>query len=315
MATYLVTGGAGFIGSNLVERLLRAGHDVRAFDDFSSGRRSNLDQAEVWAGEGGGRFTLIEGDLRDAEQVRRAVAGAAYVLHKGAIPSVQRSVDDPQRTNAVNVGGTLNVLQAARESDVRRVVFASSSSIYGDSESLPKVEGMADAPISPYGLQKMAGERYCILFHRLYGLPTVALRYFNVFGPRQDPTSEYSAVIPKFISAMRDGRRATIYGDGEQSRDFTYIDNVVAANLLACEAPEAACGAAYNIACGDRVTLNELVERIARLAGRPLQADHAAPRDGDIKHSLAGIDRAREALGYRPEVEFDDGLRRTIERL
>ena len=313
MSAFLVTGGAGFIGSNLVETILRAGDDARVLDDFSTGRRENLEDAGRWAGEGGGSFTLIEGDIRDESTVREAVAGVDFVLHQAAMPSVPRSVRDPVNSNEVNVRGTLLLLQAARESGVRRFVFASSSSIYGESEELPKRETMRRAPISPYGLQKMTAESYCGLFHALYGLPTVALRYFNIFGPRQDPGSEYSAVIPKFIEAIRNDGSPTIHGDGEQTRDFTYIDNAVQANLKACTAGEAAFGRTFNVGCGDRISLNGLVEQLYAFAGKPPQAVHGPPREGDIKHSLAAIDAAREALGYAPTVDIADGLRRTWE--
>jgi nucleoside-diphosphate-sugar epimerase len=313
MASYLVTGGAGFIGSNLVETLLQRGDDVRVIDDFSTGRRENLARVDEWAGEGGGRYRLVEGDIRDAGTCREAMSGVDYVLHQAAIPSVQRSVDDPVRTNSVNVAGTLNLLIAARECKVRRFVSASSSSLYGESETLPKVESMPTAPLSPYALQKLAGETYCRQFFKLYELPTVALRYFNVFGPRQDPTSEYSAVIPRFMSAIREGRRPTIHGDGEQTRDFTFVANAVRANLLACEAGEGALGEAFNIACGERISLNKLLEILAEFHGTKVEADYGPPRPGDVRHSLAGIDHAAELLGYRPEVSVHDGLRRTWE--
>jgi nucleoside-diphosphate-sugar epimerase len=311
MGAYLITGGGGFIGSNLVEALLARGDDVRVLDDFSTGRRVNLEDAPRWARDGGGRFEIVEGDIRDLETCRGTARGRDFILHQAAIPSVQRSVQDPATTNAVNVAGTLNVLLAAREAGVRRVVAASSSSLYGESEVLPKVESMPPAPISPYGLQKLAAETYCALFHRLYGVPTVALRYFNVFGPRQDPRSEYSAVIPRFIAAIRGKTAPTIYGDGEQTRDFTYVDNVVQANLAACEAGEAALGGAYNIACGERISLNDLVGLLAGFAGTAVTPVHAAARAGDIKHSLAGIDKARALLGFEPRVAVRDGLRRT----
>ena len=313
MPGYLVTGGAGFIGSNLVEALLRSGEDVRALDDFSTGRRENLASAADWARAGGGRFEMLEGDVRDAETCRRAVAGVDHVLHEAAIPSVQRSVTDPLASNAVNVSGTLNLLVAARDAAVRRFVFASSSSLYGESPTLPKVETMPPAPISPYAVQKLAAESYCQVFHRLYGTPTVALRYFNVFGPRQDPRSEYSAVIPRFIAALRDGGRPTVYGDGEQTRDFTYVANVVQANLRACTAPEEALGEAYNVACEERISLNELLRLLGGILGCVPDPDYREPRPGDVKHSLADIGRARERLGYRPDVELRDGLRRTVE--
>jgi UDP-N-acetylglucosamine 4-epimerase len=312
---YLVTGGGGFIGSNLVEALLRDGHDVRVLDDFSTGRRGNLAEAPGWAREGGGRFELSEGDVRDRETCARAVAGVDFLLHQAAIPSVQRSVQDPQTSNEVNVTGTLNLLVAARDAAVRRFVFASSSSLYGESPTLPKVETMAPAPISPYGLQKLAGETYCAVFHRLYGTPTVALRYFNVFGPRQDPGSEYSAVIPRFVTALRDGGRPTVYGDGEQTRDFTFVGNVVQANQRACAAPPEALGLAYNIACEDRISLNGLLGVLGGLVGRTPDPVYLDARPGDIKHSLADIGRARSLLGYAPEVDLREGLRRTVERL
>ena len=311
MGVYLVTGGGGFIGSNLVEALLTRGDDVRVLDNFSTGRRVNLENAPRWARDGGARFELIEGDIRDLDACRAAVRGCDFVLHQAAIPSVQRSVQDPVTTNDVNVGGTLHVLSAAREAGVKRIVAASSSSLYGESEVLPKVETMPPAPISPYGLQKLAAETYCGLFHRLYGVSTVALRYFNVFGPRQDPTSEYSAVIPRFIAAIRQRTAPTIYGDGEQTRDFTYVENVVHANLAACVAGDAASGGAFNIACGERISLNDLVGVLAGFSGGAVSPVHAAARAGDIRHSLAGIDKARALLGFEPRVAVRDGLRRT----
>jgi len=312
VASYLVTGGAGFIGSNLAEALLGRGEHVRVLDDFSSGRRSNLEAAPDWAAAGGGRFELLEGDIAELTTCREAMRGIEYVLHEAAIPSVQRSVEQPLRTNRANVQGTLNLLEAAREQEVRRFVMASSSSLYGESETLPKVETMAPAPISPYGLQKLAGETYCLLYHRLYGLPTMALRYFNVFGPRQDPSSDYAAVIPRFIAALRAGEPATVYGDGEQTRDFTFVANVVDANLAACAVPESACGEAYNIACGERTSLNLLLERIADALGCAPRAVHEDPRPGDIRHSLAGVEKAASALGFHPEIGLDEGLRRTL---
>jgi len=313
VAVYLITGGAGFIGSNLTQALLGDGHSVRVLDDFSTGRRENLEPAPSWARDGGGSFELLEGDVRDTETCRRAVRGVDYVLHQAAIPSVQRSVDDPLTTNQVNVFGTLNMLQCSRVEGVRRFVFASSSSLYGENEVLPKVETMAPAPISPYGLQKLAAEAYCGLYHRLYGLATVALRYFNVFGPRQDPSSDYAAVVPRFISAIKRGARPTIYGDGEQTRDFTFIGNVIQANLRACQANAGALGGAFNIACGERTSLNRLVELIAGLCGADVRAEFAEPRRGDIRHSLASIEAARQHLQYAPDVDLREGLRRTLE--
>jgi nucleoside-diphosphate-sugar epimerase len=315
LAGYLVTGGGGFIGSNLAEALLRDGQDVRVLDNFSTGRRSNLGEAAGWARAGGARFELVEGDIQDAETCRRAVSGMDYVLHQAAIPSVQRSVKDPVVTNAVNVAGTLNLLAASRDAGVKRFVFASSSSLYGESPTLPKVETMPPAPISPYGLQKLAGETYCALFHRLYGTPTVALRYFNVFGPRQDPASEYSAVIPRFIAALRDGGRPTVFGDGEQTRDFTFVANVVQANRRACAASAEALGLAYNVACEERISLNGLLGVLAELTGKRADPLYAEARPGDIRHSLADIGRARTLLGYAPEIMLREGLRRTVESL
>jgi nucleoside-diphosphate-sugar epimerase len=315
MANYLVTGGAGFIGSNLVEAILLSGDCVRVLDDFSTGRRENLRDAEAWARTGSGRFGLIEGDIRDPATCRDAMAGVEFVLHEAAIPSVQRSVKDPATTNAVNVAGTLNLLVAARDAGVSRFVFASSSSLYGESEVLPKVETMPPAPISPYGLQKLAAESYCRLFHALYGLPTVALRYFNVFGPRQDPKSEYAAVVPRFVTAAKSGGEAVVHGDGEQSRDFTFVANVVEANLLACRAGADALGKAFNIACGERISLNGLLGVLGDLNGRKVCARHEAPRAGDIRHSLAGIELAARHLGFRPRVALREGLERTWKSL
>jgi len=313
--SYLVSGGAGFVGSNLTEALLGRGNRVRVLDNFSTGRRENLSAAEDWAREGGGRFELLEGDLRDPSVCGAAMQGIEYVLHQAAIPSVQRSVDEPVITNLVNLDGTLNLLFAAREAKVRRFVFASSSSIYGESEVLPKVESMPAAPISPYALQKLGAESYCRLFHSLYGLPTIALRYFNVFGPRQDPSSDYAAVVPRFLSAVRDRCQPTIYGDGNQTRDFTFVANVVEANRLACEAGPDAFGGTFNIACGDRISLNDLLVQIGALVERKIEPVYEAPRDGDIMHSQAGIDLARDKLGYRPEVDLLEGLRRTFKAL
>ena len=313
MATYVVTGGGGFIGSNVSEAILKQGDNVRALDNFATGRRSNLDEAQQWASEGGATFTLVEGDIRDAEAIDEAMNGADYVLHFAAIPSVQRSVVDPMETNDVNVRGTLSVLEGARRHGLKRVVFSSSSSLYGESETLPKIETMEPAPISPYGLQKLAGESYTRLYHRLYGTPTVALRYFNVFGPRQDPSSDYAAVIPKFITSIKSDTQPTIYGDGEQTRDFTFVANVIRANLLACQAGESALGGAFNIGCGDRISLNQLVDSICDLTGKRIDAIHADPRAGDIRHSLAAIEAADQHLGFKPEVDLVEGLRRTVE--
>jgi UDP-glucose 4-epimerase len=305
MTTYLVTGGAGFIGSHLVETLLQRGMQVRVLDNFFSGNRERL---APWAAD----VEVIDGDLRDPDAVQRAVAGAEVVLHQAAVPSVQRSVRDPQLTNEVNVTGTLNLLVAARDAGVRRVVFASSSSVYGDTPTLPKVESMPTDPLSPYAVTKLAGERYCLVFAGVYGLPAIALRYFNVFGPRQDPHSDYAAVIPRFITRMLSGEQPIIYGDGEQSRDFTYVANVVAANLLAAEAPASISGV-FNVAGGERISLLQLMEQINDLIGTDITPIHEPARAGDVKHSQAGIDRIRETLGFVPVVDFIEGLKLTVE--
>lgn len=305
MARYLVTGGAGFIGSALVHRLVDSGGQVRVVDNFSTGFRRNLEDVM-------GRIELLEGDLADTSTAESAVRDAEFVLHQAAIPSVQRSVDDPVASNRANVTATLNLLVAARAAGVKRFVYASSSSAYGDTEVLPKVETMPENPISPYALSKLTGEKYCVIFHRIYALPTVCLRYFNVFGPRQDPHSPYSAVISRFIDRALEGRRPTIYGDGEQSRDFTYIDNVVDANLLACKA-EGVGGMFFNIGTGEQHTLNDLLDSLSSILGHKLAADYMEPRAGDVRHSLADIGKARKLLGYEPEVKFSEGLRRTFD--
>lgn len=300
----LVTGGGGFIGSHLAEHLLRGGHDVRILDNFSTGRRDNLVHLK-------GALDVVEGDIQSYERVHNAVRGCDVVFHQAALPSVPRSIQDPLTSNGCNVIGTLNVLLAARDEDVSRVVFASSSSVYGANPTLPKVETLATAPFSPYAVAKLAGEGYCRSFHEVYGLPTVALRYFNVFGPRQDPLSQYSAVIPKFITALLDGRSPLIYGDGTQSRDFTYVDNVVQANLLAAEADGVA-GETFNIACGDRFTLNELLAELSELTGSDRVAEYGPARPGDVPHSQADISKARDRLGFEPGVSFREGLSRTV---
>ncbi len=305
MARVLVTGGAGFIGSALVHRFVEQGAQVRVVDNFSTGFRHNLE--DVWD-----RIELLEGDLAEMPIAEAAVRDVEFVLHEAAIPSVQRSVDDPVSSNRANVTATLNLLAAARQAPVKRFVYASSSSAYGDTEVLPKVETMPENPISPYALTKLTGEKYCVVFHRIYGLPTVCLRYFNVFGPRQNPHSPYSAVISRFIDMALDGRRPTVYGDGEQSRDFTYIDNVVDANLLACQA-DAANGMFFNIGTGVRYTLNELLGSLSMIVGNKLDAVYMEPRKGDVKHSQADIGKARRALGYEPKVSFEEGLRRTVD--
>jgi UDP-glucose 4-epimerase len=305
MARVLVTGGAGFIGSALVHRLLEQDAQVRVVDNFSTGFRHNLEDVLD-------RIELLEGDLAEMPTAEAAVRDVEFVLHEAAIPSVQRSVDDPVNSNRANVTATLNLLVAARQAPVKRFVYASSSSAYGDTQVLPKVETMPDNPISPYALTKLTGEKYCVVFHRIYGLPTVCLRYFNVFGPRQNPHSPYSAVISRFIDMALDGRRPTVYGDGEQSRDFTYIDNVVDANLLACQA-DAANGMFFNIGTGERHTLNDLLGSLSMVVGSKLDAVYMEPRKGDVKHSQADIGKARRVLGYEPKVSFEEGLRRTVD--
>jgi UDP-glucose 4-epimerase len=303
----LVTGGAGFIGSHLTDGLLAAGFSVRVLDDFSSGRDQNLSHAL-------GKIDLIRGDLADPATAARACEGADVVFHEGAIPSVPRSVEEPVRTNRANVDGTLNVLECARRAGVRRVVFAASSSAYVDTEELPKIETMPPNPRSPYALQKYAGEVYCRLYHELYGLETVALRYFNVFGPRQDPKSEYAAVVPRFATACLRGEPAQINGDGEQSRDFTFVADTVRANLLAADAP-AAVGQVINVAGGRRISLNALLASLQEITGSKVAAVHGPGRAGDVRHSLADLGRARTLLGFDPEVSLAEGLRRTVESL
>jgi len=274
-------------------------------DNFSTGFRGNLKELH-------GTFELLEGDLRSYERVHNAVRGCEVVLHQGALPSVPRSVQDPLTSSEINVGGTLNVLLTARDEGVRRVVVASSSSVYGDTPGLPRVETMAARPLAPYAVSKLAAEQYALSFQLVYGLETVALRYFNVFGPRQDPSSHYSAVIPKFIVALQRGEAPVIYGDGEQSRDFTFIDDVIQANLLAIDAPGAA-GFAFNVACGRQRSLNDLVVTLNALLGSQIDAIYEDPRPGDVQHSLADISLARKQLGYEPAVEFEDGLLRTAD--
>ena len=307
MSKILVTGGAGFIGSNLAEALLRRGHFVRVLDDFSTGRRENLIFDKRYPSLG-----IMEGDIREAATCREAVKGMEYVFHQAALPSVQRSVEDPATSNAVNVGGTLNILLAAREEGVNRVIYASSSSVYGDTPTLPKHEEMPSHPLSPYALQKYIGEQYCQLFHQLYGLETVSLRYFNIFGPKQDPNSIYSAVIPKFIDALIQGRPPIIFGDGEQSRDFTYVENVVQANLLAMSA-EHLHGEAINIACGQRTSLNQLLDILKGILRSKQSPVYEEPRKGDVRHSLADIRKGKEIMNYEPTVRIEVGLKETVE--
>jgi nucleoside-diphosphate-sugar epimerase len=300
----LVTGGAGFIGGHLVEGLLAAGWSVRVIDDLSTGSEQNLANAMD-------RIEFTRGDIRDGELLKRVTDGVEVVFHQAAMASVPRSVAMPVLTNSINIDGTLLVLETARQSGVRRVVYAASSSAYGDTEVLPKIETLPATPLSPYALQKYAGEVYCRLYFELYGLETVSLRYFNIFGPRQDPNSDYAAVIPCFVTAALEGRAPVIYGDGEQTRDFTYVENAVQANLLAADA-ERAPGGVMNIAAGKRTSLNDLWQSIREIVGADVEAQHAAPREGDVRDSLADLTRAADLLGYAPDVDLDEGLDRTI---
>src|SRR6266478_6639583 len=307
MAKYLVTGAAGFIGSSLVRALLERGDEVRGIDNFSTGRRENL--TEMLS-----RIDFREADILDLDAMHKACAGVDYVLHQAAIPSVPKSVLDPLGSNRANVDGTLNVLVAARDAKVKRVVYAASSSAYGDTPTLPKHEAMTPNPISPYAVAKLASELYMVSFYRCYGLETVCLRYFNIFGPRQDPTSPYSGVLAKFITQMLRGEQPTIFGDGGQSRDFTYIDNAVEANLLAAKAPGAkVAGGVFNVATGTRVDLNETFALLKKLTGYSGNVAYDREREGDVKHSLADISRAQQQLGYQPKINFEEGLRRTVE--
>ena len=306
-ARYLVTGGAGFIGSHIAEALLGARESVRIFDNLATGRESNLTALEE-------RAQFVQGDLRDLASVRAAMQGVEVVFHQGALASVPRSIADPIGSLETNINGTQNVLLAARDSGVRRVVYASSSSVYGDTPTLPKREDMPTHPMSPYAVQKLSGELLCGVFTRIYGLETVALRYFNVFGPRQDPASEYAAVIPRFLTALIEKRRPIVFGDGEQTRDFTYIANVVQANLLAASSSEAV-GYALNIGCGEQISLNTVLRLAGELLGVTVDADYREPRPGDVRDSCADINLAQRLLGYRPSVSFHEGLARTLDAL
>lgn len=307
MQNYLVTGGAGFIGSNLVEHLLQRGKRVRVLDNLATGRLQNLAHLRA-------DIEFVEADIRDLPMLRLAVAGMDVVLHQAALPSVPRSVKDPLTSNEVNVTGTLNVLVAARDADVRRVVVASSSSVYGNTPTLPKIETMPTAPLSPYAVSKLATETYCASFTNVYGLPTIALRYFNVFGPNQDPNSFYAAVIPKFITLMMEGQQPVINGDGLQSRDFTYVENVVQANMLAAEAPAQISGA-FNVACGERYSLLSLVGHLNTILGTAITPHHVEAARGDVRASLASIEAISQQLGYKPTISFSEGLRRTVAHL
>ena len=305
MTSYLVTGGAGFIGSNLVDELLRRGHRVRVLDNLSTGRPENLAAVRE-------RIDFFNADICNLETIRPCFAGVDYVLHLAALPSVPRSVADPISANRVNIEGTLNVLLAAREAGVKRVVFAASSAAYGDNPILPRVESHEPRPLSPYALTKVAGEYYCQIFTRLYGVEAVALRYFNIFGPRQDPHSQYTGVLSKFITAYIKGTTPTIFGDGEQSRDFTYIDNVVDATLRACIAPDAP-GKVINVGVGGRFTLNQTIALLDQIFGKQVTPRYDPPRSGDVLHSQADISLARQLLGYEPKVPYEQGLRKTVE--
>jgi nucleoside-diphosphate-sugar epimerase len=305
MSSYLVTGGAGFIGSNLIEELVKQRSRIKVIDNFSTGKRENLEPFRP-------HLEFEEVDICNLSELKEVVAGTDYILHQAAIPSVPKSIIDPIASHNSDLTGTLHVLWAAKQAGMKRVVYAASSSAYGNSPELPKEESMPANPISPYGLMKYVGEEYCRLFTSLYGLETVSLRYFNVFGPRQDPTSQYSGVLSRFITAMLRGERPVIFGDGEQSRDFTYVSNVAQANLLACHSPNSS-GKVYNIACGTRVSLNEVVRTLNRILGTDLKPIYQPPRAGDIKHSTADITRARTDLGYIPTVGFEEGLVKTVD--
>lgn len=309
-ATYLVTGGAGFIGSHIVEALLKQGEVVRILDNFATGRQHNLDAQKHFPG----RLHILSGDLRDKETVRAAVEGVEVIFHQGALASVPRSIAAPEASLESNVNGTQHVLLAARDAGVRRVVYASSSSIYGNTLTLPKHEEMPPAPLSPYAVQKLTGEMLCSIFTRIYGLETVALRYFNVFGPRQDPASEYAAVIPRFLTALLERRPPLIFGDGEQTRDFTYIENVVQANLLAATTPGIA-GTVMNIGCGEQVSLNTVLDLARKLLNVSIEAEYRNSRPGDVRDSLADISKAKQLLGYTPTIDFQEGLTRTLAAL
>ena len=305
MASYLVTGGAGFIGSNIVDELLRRGESVRVLDNLSTGRAENLAAVRD-------RIMWCEADIRDLAQIRPCFEGVGCVIHLAALPSVPRSIQDPLTSNAVNIDGTLNVLVTAREAGVKRVVFAASSSAYGDNPALPRVETHEPRPLSPYALTKLAGEHYCRIFTRLFGLETVALRYFNIFGPRQNPDSHYTGVLSIFIAAYLRGQTPTIFGDGEQSRDFTFVENAVDATLRACVAPKAV-GQVINVGTGERHTLNKTIASLNELFRRPVKPHYAPPREGDVRHSEADLSLARRLLGYEPKVRFEEGLRRTVD--
>jgi len=310
---YLVTGGAGFIGSNIVQELLEAGVRVRVLDNLKTGRAENLDSVRKKLASYACDLEIIEGTMADIDMCKRAVEGVDYVLHQGAIPSVPRSVDIPVESNEANVNGTLNMLLASKSAGVKKFVYAASSSAYGNSPDLPKVETQRPQPRSPYAAQKVMGEYYCSIFNEIYGLPTVSLRYFNVFGPRQNPASSYAPVVPKFITCMMRGERPPVHGDGEQSRDFSYVDNVIQANLNAVFAGPEANGRVFNIACGERHSLNEMLSVLGKIMGVDPNPQYLPTRVGDVMHTQADISLARSVLGYRPMVGFEEGLRKTVE--
>jgi nucleoside-diphosphate-sugar epimerase len=303
---YLVTGGAGFIGSNIVRSLVEKKKSVRVLDNLATGRIENIRDIM-------NNLDFIGCDIRDGETVRKAVKGVKYVIHLAALPSVPRSIKDPETSNDVNLTGTLNMLLAARDEGVERFIFSSSSSVYGDTPTLPKRENMAPAPLSPYGVQKLAGEYYCSIFSRLYGLKTFALRYFNVFGPRQNPKSQYAAVIPLFIESIRTGKPPVIHGDGKQTRDFTFVEDVVAANLRCCVAPAKTAGEVYNVAGGNRVSINRLAETLAKIMKKDVKPVHDDARPGDIRDSQGDTSKVRKALGWKTKVQFEAGLKKTVE--
>jgi nucleoside-diphosphate-sugar epimerase len=310
MCKYLVTGGAGFIGSHIVERLLKDGLEVKAIDDFSTGKEENVDAA-LRAARGKGKLEIIRGDIRDEPTLRNALAGVGYVFHEAALCSVQRSVVDPISTNSVNINGTLLLLEVARELGVKRLVYASSSSVYGNGASLPNREDMRPNPCSPYALSKFTGEEYCRVFSSVYGMETVSLRYFNVFGPRQDANSQYAAVIPIFISHILSGTKPVVFGDGQQSRDFTFVEDVVEANLLACR-KDGISGRAYNTARGNRKTLNQLIETLGRISGVKVEPRYEEPRPAEVRYSEASTEKAERELSFKARVSFEDGLQKTF---
>jgi len=305
MPKYLVTGGAGFIGSHIVEQLVRDGESARVLDNFATGKRENLAPFSA-------RIELFEGDLRDKADCARACAGVEIIFHEGAVPSVPKSVEDPATSHEANVDGTFNILMAARQAGCRRVIYAASSSAYGDQPELPKRETARPDPLSPYAVNKLVGEHYLSVFHKCWGLETISLRYFNVFGPRQDPKSQYAAAIPAFVTAILRGEPPTVYGDGEQTRDFTYIENVVHANLLAARAPKLS-GEVINVACGERVSVNQIIQEVNQLLGKSIRPNYVPQRPGDVKHSLADISLARQIIGFEPVVGFAEGLSRAID--